>query len=196
MVDVADPDLQNLLLSRNEVVFLLSPELRFLECSPAWDSFAAGNGGRGISRSEVAGKSILTFVPEVLRKFYEHKYWLVQHQHSPVDFDYHCSSAEKIRLFRMVLRPMKDFILVINRLTLEEECEVRSPLLPEEKRNYLSASNFLTMCAFCRKARRNDQQWDWVPEFLNEPELRTTHGLCPRCISVLYGDLSLPVGPG
>ena len=34
------------------------------------------NGGRGLARPEVCGRLILDFVPDVLRTFYLHKYWL------------------------------------------------------------------------------------------------------------------------
>jgi hypothetical protein len=163
--------------------------LRFLECSPAWDAFARDNGGHGISRKEVLGKDSRDFTPDVLRKFYEHKYSLAQHNGSPIEFDYHCSSPEKIRLFRMSIRSLEGNLLVVNRLTLEEECEMRPPLKAEERQEYLSAGNFLTMCANCRKSRRNDIQktWTWIPEFLAETGLRVSHGLCPRCVLLLYG---------
>ena len=181
---------QNLLSSQNDVVFLLDANFCFLECSPAWDLFASDNGGRGISRAEILHKNIFDFIPDILRKFYEHKYWFAQQQGSSVEFDYDCSSPEKIRLFRMSIRPLEANLLVVNRLTLEEECEISPPLKPEERQQYLSPGGFLTMCANCRKVRRQDAQamWVWVPEFLNEAGLPVTHGLCPRCLTLLYGD--------
>jgi len=187
-----DPASPGLLQSKQDVTFLLSSDLRFLECSPSWDSFARGNGGHGISSEEVRGKNILDFVPDVLRKLYEHKYQLVQYSGSSVEFDYHCSSPETIRLFRMFIRPLDGKILVVNRLTLQEECERRPALTLEQRREYVSTSgNFLTMCANCRKARRDKRRdaWDWIPEFLNDSGLQVSHGLCPRCLSLVYGDI-------
>jgi len=185
-----DPTVQELLKSQNDVVFLLDADLRFLDCSPAWDSFATANGGHGISRDEILGKNILDFTPEVLRGFYEHKYRLAEYHGSWNEFDYHCSSPESIRLFRMSIRPQPDAILVVNHLILDEECEIRPPLTAEERREYISADNLLTMCANCRKVRRLDTQdaWIWIPEFLNETGLQISHGLCPRCFSLLNGD--------
>jgi len=185
------PPFESLLESENDVAFLLDSDFRFCTCSPAWDTFALANGGRGISRQEIIGKKILDFTPDVLRRSYEYKYSQAQQSGSWVEFDYHCSSPEKIRLIRMSIRPVKDAMLVANFLRLEEECEPRTPLTTEERRRYFSASEILTMCAGCRKAKERDVQdtWTWVPEFLHETNLRVSHGLCPRCFSLFYGDV-------
>ena len=181
--------LQTFLASPKDVAFLLDHDLRFLDCSPAWDIFAGENGGHSISRLEILGRSIFDFVPDVLRKFYEHRYWLARHANVGDDVDYHCSSPEKIRLFRMSLRPADENLLVINHLLLEEECKLQEPLGPLEREQYVSANRLLVLCANCRKAMRPGppETWTWVPEFLNESELQVSHGLCPRCKSLLYG---------
>jgi hypothetical protein len=88
---------------QQDVIYLLDDELRFVDCNPAWETFAADNGGRGISRQEVRGRLILDFVPDVLRKFYVHKYWFARRAEGQTHFDYDCSSPEKIRLFRMTM---------------------------------------------------------------------------------------------
>jgi len=190
---------EDLLKSDDEVVFLLRGDLCFEDCSPAWDSFAAENGGSNISREEMRGRNVLDFVPGVLRTFYEQKYWFVQSRNSREEFDYHCSSPEKIRLFRMSIQRLKAGFLVVNRLALQEECEVRPPLEPQERQSYVAPNSLLTMCANCRKVRwpADQTRWDWVPEFLNETGLKITHGLCPRCITLVYGDLlTAPSGVG
>jgi len=184
-----EPAVSELLNSNNDNVFLLGPDLRFLECSPAWDAFAIANGGQGISRVEILGRNILDFVPDILRKFYEHKYQLARERGPWNELDYHCSSPEKIRLFRMSIRAMGENILIVNQLKLEEQCEIRPTLTPEERREYVSERKLLTLCANCRKAKRtgSEEAWVWVPEFLNEAGLRVSHGLCPRCFSIVYG---------
>jgi len=184
-----DLPVQTLLASPKNVAFLLDRDLQFVDCSPAWDTFAAANGGRGISRREMQGRNILEFIPDVLRQFYEHRYRLARHTEIFDDFDYHCSSPEKIRLFRMSLRPVEEKLLVVNHLVLEEDCELRAPLTVREREEYVSAGHLLVLCANCRKAKRRNspQAWTWVPEFLNAFELEVSHGLCPRCKQLLYG---------
>ncbi len=173
----------------HDVIFVLDRELRFVDCNPAWDEFAADNGGVGISRAEIQGRSVLDYVPEVLRTFYVHKYWYAMRAPEASEFDYNCSSPEKIRLFCMTLRGMSDGLLVVNRLRLEEECAITGPLTDAERPLYLSAEGFVTMCANCRKTKRRDDasQWVWIPELLNDHSLTVSHGLCPRCMILVYG---------
>jgi len=170
-----------------DVIYLLDEELCFVDCNPAWDEFAAENSGRGISRAEILGKPILNFVPDVLRTVYVHKYWFAKRHAGWTEFDYHCSSPEKIRLMRMGMIGVGNELLVVNHLRLEEACPVKPPLQEAETALYVSAEGIATLCANCRKAkRRDDATWDWVPEFLREEGLRISHGLCPRCVAHLY----------
>jgi hypothetical protein len=172
----------------SDVIFLLDHELRFVDCNPGWDTFAAQNGGRGIFREDVLGKSILDFVPDVLRDFYVHKYWFAKRSQGWTEHDYHCSSPEKIRLFRMGITPVGTELLVMNHLLLEEDCIVRPPLQEADTPKYISPGGLATQCSNCRKTKRQDDpaSWDWVPELLQHPELKISHGLCPRCVTALY----------
>ena len=172
-----------------DVVYLLDAEMCFVDCNPTWDTFAAENGGKGISRAEVSGRSIFDYVPDVLRSFYLHKYWFAKRSEGWTEFDYDCSSPEKIRLFRMRMIGVEEGLLVVNHLRLEEECNVASPLTEEARRSYISPDGSVTMCANCRKTKRRDEvdSWDWVSDFLRDRTLKVSHGLCPRCASHLYG---------
>ncbi len=171
-----------------DVAYLLDRELRFVDCNPAWDKFAAENGGHGMTRPEVSGRLILDFIPDVLRAFYVHKYWQAERSNGPTEFDYNCSSPEKIRLFRMKMIPQEEGLLIVNHLRLEEECNVTSPLNPEEREMYVARDGFTTMCANCRKTKRrnDDATWIWIPEFLSDHSLTVSHGMCPRCFVLFY----------
>jgi len=176
-----------------DVIFLLDDELCFVDCNPAWDEFAIQNGGKQLSRAEVAGKMILDFVPNVLRDFYVQKYWFAKHSEGWTEFQYDCSSPEKIRLFRMAMIRSGEGLLVVNYLLLEEECSLR-PLLDEEgRRTYVSSGGLITMCVNCRKTKREDgsNHWEWVPDFLRDHSLTVSHGLCPRCLPYVYGHMRL-----
>ena len=172
-----------------DVIYLLDAELRFIECNPVWDRFAEANGGRDIARAAMPGRSILDYVPAVLRTFYVHKYWFAKRTPGWTEFDYDCSSPEKIRLLRMSMMPVEEGILVANHLRLEEDCPPAPPLTEARKQDYISSGGIVTMCANCRKTKRVDDAttWDWVPEFLHDTGgLPVSHGLCPRCASVFY----------
>jgi hypothetical protein len=172
-----------------DVIYLLTDELRFVDCNPVWDTFAAANGGRGISRLEIRERLILDYVPDILRTFYVHKYWFAKRASGWTHFDYDCSSPEKIRLFRMAMMPIGDKMLVSNHLRIEEECEVKLPLTEEQADLYISPTGMAVMCANCRKTRHlgNETQWDWIPEMLRRDDFKVSHGICPRCSVFLYG---------
>jgi hypothetical protein len=180
---------------QDDIVYLLNADLRITECSPAWDRFAEANGGVGISRAEVRGRYIFDCIPDVLVTFYERKFSEALKSPGWSGFDYECSSPEVFRLFHMAMHPVqKSGLLVVNSHLKNQ----RSPLpmhdttLPES--GYVSADGVVTMCANCRRTRREEQAkvWDWVPRFLRENRRKISHGLCPTCVAYFYPEY---VGP-
>ena len=169
--------------------FLLDSELRFVDCNPVWDEVCRRKWRSRYIRTQMIGKSILDFIPDVLRTFYVQKFWLASRSPGWTELDYHCSSPEKIRLFRMAMMSVAQELLVVNHLLLEEACEVRPALTATEKDQYRSPEGFVTMCANCRKTKHRDDatRWDWIPEFLQDQGFQVSHGLCPRCVAHLYG---------
>jgi hypothetical protein len=54
------------------------------------------------------------------------------------------------------------------------------------------------MCAHCKQVRTGDGEWMPLEAFLRKHvEFQFTHGICPRCVDVLYAgaDLETPA-PG
>ena len=172
-----------------DIIFLLDDELRLQDVNEAWDRFAEANGAPDLNLSMVKGTSVLKHTPEILHKFYNEKYEDAKRSPEPISFQYHCSSPEKIRLFRMEISSMERSFLVVNHLLLEEPCIVREPETSLDMSLYLRPDNIVTMCANCRKTRRVDSPttWEWVPEFLQEQKFLVSHGLCPSCLTLVYG---------
>jgi hypothetical protein len=170
-----------------DVVFLLDDQLLFIDVNEGWKEFASANGGSKLSLEEIRGSSILSYTPKILRTFYVDRYVQATRSLRPVHFEYHCSSPEKIRLFRMEISYVATSLLVVNHLVLEEPCPLRDSPLDESL--YLGRNNLVTMCANCRKTRQAGtlEAWDWVPEFLEQAAHMVSHGLCPRCLDLLYG---------
>lgn len=183
---------QELFETDEDVLFFLDRDLRIADCNVGWDKFAIANGGVGISREEIRGRNIYELIPEVLVQFYRDKYSEALRTRLWIGFDYECSTPEVPRLYHMALRSIESSgLLVVNsRLTSQ-----RAPLdhsgevLADEA--YISPGGFITMCAHCRRTRRqySPDAWDWVPRFLRDAGRKVSHGLCPRCKSYLYPDL-------
>jgi hypothetical protein len=178
-----------------DVLYLLDGDLCIAECNLGWDKFAAANGGVGISRKEVRGRSIFEFIPEVLTEFYEKKYTEARHAAHWIGFDYECSTPDVFRQFHMAMRSVEySGLLVVNSYLPDQRTPLTSPNQALADTAYVSPGGMITMCAHCRRTRRQDDSntWDWVSRFLRDTGRKTSHGLCPRCTSYLYPDLDLP----
>jgi PAS domain-containing protein len=178
-----------------DVLYLLDADLRIAECNAGWDKFAAENGGVGISRTEVRGRPIFDFIPEVLVRFYRNKFAEALRGGHWIGFDYECSTPDVFRQFHMALRSVEySGLLVVNSYLANQRIPLASPDQVLADAAYLSPGGMITMCAHCRRTRRQDDSntWDWVPRFLRYTGRKTSHGLCPRCTAYLYPDLNLP----
>jgi K+-sensing histidine kinase KdpD len=50
--------------------------------------------------------------------------------------------------------------------------------------------SFLPICANCKKIRDNNQEWQPLEKYISEhSDTQFTHGVCPDCMKLLYGDL-------
>ena len=53
-------------------------------------------------------------------------------------------------------------------------------------------NDYITICANCSKLKITETQWiTTTKDFKSQFELNghTSHGICPRCMKTLYGDL-------
>jgi hypothetical protein len=186
--------IQEVFETEHDVLYLLDADLRIAECNLGWDKFAAENGGVGISRQEVRGRKIFDFIPDVLVQFYQHKFAEALRAGHWIGFDYECSTPDVFRQFHMALRSVESSgLLVVNSYLPNQRTPVSSANQGLADSAYLSPGGMITMCAHCRRTRRQDgsNEWDWVSRFLRETGRKTSHGLCPRCTAYLYPDLDL-----
>jgi hypothetical protein len=53
---------------------------------------------------------------------------------------------------------------------------------------YFGKDGTVIQCCHCRKIRNNDgvEQWDWVPEWVEHPNPKTSHTFCPHCLEFYY----------
>ena len=80
-------------------------------------------------------------------------------------------------------------LFVINSLQVETPHQIAASLPLEDA--YRTSTGFIAMCASCRRTRRQGtatEVWDWVPKFVEEMPIHTTHGICPPCRELYYPD--------
>jgi hypothetical protein len=185
--------MQEVFETAQDVLFLLDEDMCIAKCNPAWDEFAAANGGVGISGAAVEGRSIFEFIPDALVEFYEKKYNEARQAGRWVGFDYECSSPEEFRLFHMALRLVPPMgLLVVNSYLADQSARLPPTVSLPANAEYVSPGGVITMCAHCRRTRRRDDvdTWDWVSRHLRVTGLNVSHGLCPRCTAYLYPELA------
>jgi hypothetical protein len=54
----------------HSIIYMLGRDLRIVYCNKAWDEFASLNGGVGLNRKSVLGKSVVDVIAEPLRPFF------------------------------------------------------------------------------------------------------------------------------
>jgi hypothetical protein len=164
-------------------------------CNPAWDAFARENGGDpGALGQSVIGMSWRSFirgeeVATAVSRFME--YALRGHSTS---FLCECNSAEVGRVIMNRFEPVRArpggrTVGVAAVYTLVRSCpigELHQPHAQGEEL-YRRGDGPVQMCAFCRRVKRRagDGRWDFVPAFLDEPDLAVSHGYCGTCYALL-----------
>lgn len=181
--------LKQLLETSQDVVYVLDGDLCIAACNRGWDTFALENGGIGFSSGDVVGRTIFDFIPDVLVAFYVDKYEAARRSPACVELDYDCSSPTEYRQFHMALQRIEDGGIVsissrrpgLTSHLLEQDGKADHPA-------YRSESGLITMCANCRRTKRQDahSKWDWVPSFLNHPAGKVSQGICPVCTNRFY----------
>jgi hypothetical protein len=173
---------------RQDVSCALNADLQITYCNPAWDRFALENRGESAVSSRVLGTSLLDVVGDLLQRFYRTMFEAVAASGKAFDFDYECSSADRFRMFRMHVLPLRDpaGFLAIHAMRLEEP-HSRTVSLPDVER-YRDSRGMIVMCSHCRRTRRADNRdsWDWVPLYLTDSSLNVSHGLCQVCRVYYY----------
>lgn len=170
------------------VVYALDPDGRYLYCNPSWDVFAHENGGNGLGRLMMPGRSLYDDLPEALASFYWNRYDQVLETAKPWEFDVERSSPDRFRPLRMRAIPLdrRSGILVMNFTVLERahdgDCE------PAPRGG--TEPTPMTMCASCRRILRSSRdgtEWVWSRTALCGDQGAFTHDLCPVCLEHHFG---------
>ena len=178
-------------------IFGLDGDLRLAYFNEAWVRFACENSGTVdlIDPSKALGSPFLNGITPDLRPFFRDAFCSVLDDQKVWDHAYECSSPTTVRFFHIEVLPLHDLatdqrgLLVVNSFTEPiGPFPLRTPNPQPNPKNYVSADGFLTQCSHCRRFRRIDrpEQWDWLPEYINDPPGSVSHGLCIVCLEYYY----------
>ena len=172
------------------VMFSLDGNLNITYCNTGWDQFALANGGQHLCTPGPIGRCVLDYIGGPDREYFAKHYKRLIGRSEPWERDYECSSANVYRKFRLRVVPFrkKAGLCVMNFLIVEHPHQSAASAPFEE--TYRRPDGLIVMCASCRRTRRslNPEGWDWVPAFVTEFPLRSTHGVCLPCRELYYPD--------
>ena len=193
--------LRAVLDQEHAVICGLGPDLRIAYINPAYRDFALDNGGGAdFDRRFGVGARFLDAVHGQLRDEFTRRLLDALDAGRPWEHDYECSSAHVFRRFHMKCMPLADRagLLLIHSLIEERphDQRARAPFAPDEKL-YLDDNGQIRQCSYCRRVRRipahrppKQEQWDWIPQWVNQPLRHTTHGVCPACFTYYTGSFA------
>lgn len=178
------------LLTSEDTIYGLRPDLTLSYFNEGWTQFARDNGGEpAISRDWPIGRNFQEAIPLELRPFFEVHFEKCLDEHCPWDHQYDCSSPSKCRRFLMRAYPLKSGqgILVVNSPIYESGSNCEASEIDEEQ--YRTAEGLIIQCCHCRRIRRRSTKkaWDKISEWATHFPRNTSHGVCEPCFGHFYG---------
>lgn len=168
--------------------------------NPAWSRFAHDNGdGPEVDQHWSLGANYFDAIAAPLRAFYRQLLAGAPHRDTslkPHAHEYECSGPEVYRRFSVQVYALADARghVLINSLVVEQpHASERQPLAPNDAR-YRDVNGLVHQCAHCRRVERREgaSVWDWVPAWVRQPPLLTTHTVCAICYGYYYPGLREP----
>ncbi len=170
----------------SSVTCVIDAEDTIIYCNPAWDTFALQNNGAGATASHVLGRSLLAYIPLVLKSHYRKLIAAASQQKRVLGSNYECHRADLFRQYYLKLLPIPDtsLLAMVHSLYFERAMTLAA-VHPSACKH--GPDDVVTMCAQCRCTRMSGTcHWIWVPDFVQSPPRRISHGICPDCTMYLY----------
>lgn len=167
-------------------------DFRLAYFNRAWDAFAEANGGQpAIRRDWDLGACYFDAIPEPLLRFYRDLFERAAAPGAglrPITHAYECSSAEILRRFVMQIfaLPEQAGFVVVNSPVIEapQTRQAHPPLLAR----YVDRNGLVHQCSHCRRMQSAEDPavWEWVPAWVERPQVATSHSLCAICLAHYY----------
>lgn len=164
-------------------------DFRLAYLNPQWFRFARENGGEpGISSEWGLGRSILDCIPGDIKGFFQGKFQECLSARAVWNYQYECSSDAVYRRYHQIVYPLIDQkgLLFVNSRVVESPMDPRRrPAKAPDQSVYRDDNGFFCQCAHCRRMKnfRDNDGWDWVPEWVKQCPEPTSHTFCPSCFA-------------
>lgn len=163
-------------------------DLRIALYNEAYVRFAEQNGGGpAFLRSWGLGASLLDAIPPVLSDFYRSRLLAAMASNEPWQHTYECSSPDLERTLHLTAYPLGGRGLLLVHSVRLEVPHTRE-LAADPVDSYRDGNGFLTQCAYCRRTRRSEARWDFVPAALARGLDNVSHGICRACADHYFAE--------
>lgn len=174
-------------------VFAIDREGRLVYVNPAWEAFARNNGGDALIERWGLGANYFQALPAVLEEYFRDLFGRVPAAGTalePATHSYECSSAGVYRRYTMLIYRLPDDagFLVVNSLVVERPHGRDRQVCAPAPDHYVNDNGFILQCAHCRRIRHVSEpaRWDWVPDWVTDPQPNVSHGVCPVCFAYYF----------
>lgn len=168
-------------------IYALDADFNFIYFNPSYIRFAEENNYDGdILKNYPIGSSLNNIIKDekllnIYRKRYLNSITYTRHW----SCEYECSSKETFRKYHQLSYPIKGkFMIIVNSLVAEMPMDqVGREIHEPDQQTYRQLSGYIQQCSNCRRTQRSieNEQWDWVPEYITKPPENTSHSICPIC---------------
>lgn len=79
--------------------------------------------------------------------------------------------------------------VIVHSLKVESSLvEAKGPAKPAGSEEYADAAGLIKQCMHCRLIRsvKDPSRWDWVAEWVRQPQRNVSHSLCDVCFEHYY----------
>lgn len=169
------------------IVYTIDGSDRITSVNPAWEAFAAANGGGHLLAPAVLDQPLWDYISEpTTALLYRRLTERVRQTGYPVELKLRCDSPDCRRFLRLKVQPEPDAGLRFEVATILEEARAPIPWLePGAPRTVETVE----MCAWCKQVLVGGD-WCEVEVALADHALANrdmlpgiTHGICPRCLA-------------
>ncbi len=149
--------------------------------NPRYARFATQNGG-GTQFGDTwgIGRSVFDAISPPLRQFYQDAHHKTLESRQAWSHEYRCPTPRQQQRFRMRLVPLpfgRALVAVHTLFWVGPHPPSVSPNSAQFRKD-----GYVRQCASCRHVLRIDEnQWCYVPKYIDRPPEKTTFGLCPTC---------------
>lgn len=169
--------------------YLLGLDLSLQYVNEAWRCFARENGAPNLGGSWPLPHPITHYFDVPMKELFVSRLARVLARNQPWSYQYECSSPEVYRKLNMRVAPtaLRDGLIVVHSRVVEVPGSSDRGL-EDLVRAYTDERGLIVQCSGCKRVRHPAEcSWDWAPSLVTADRENVSHGICPTCEFMYYG---------